>query len=157
MFVSWLVLQPLIQVCKVGCKAPKAMISSCGVIPGNPYPKGRPSMLSGTFPVSPLYLLLSISENGLQSLASTYQNIHYIKKKKKYLLYICLCPANRECHRWRKRRRRRRRTLQPQRPKESPQGLSAHLNRYVDAVSVVDPPLSLWTHFHVKTSKVMIM
>ncbi|KAJ3589181.1 hypothetical protein NHX12_010028 [Muraenolepis orangiensis] len=41
------------QVCKVGCKAPKAMISSCGVIPGNPYPKGRPSLLSGTFPGTP--------------------------------------------------------------------------------------------------------
>ncbi|CAL8304820.1 unnamed protein product [Gadus morhua 'NCC'] len=41
------------QVCKVGCKAPKAMISSCGVIPGNPYPKGRPSMISGTFPGMP--------------------------------------------------------------------------------------------------------
>lgn len=40
------------KVCKVGCKAPVAMISSCGVIPGNPYPKGRPSVVSGTFPVS---------------------------------------------------------------------------------------------------------
>uniref|UniRef100_A0A8C9ZC49 Proline and serine rich 1 n=1 Tax=Sander lucioperca TaxID=283035 RepID=A0A8C9ZC49_SANLU len=38
------------QVCKVGCKAPVAMISSCGMIPGNPYPKGRPSLVSGTFP-----------------------------------------------------------------------------------------------------------
>ncbi|KAM4620948.1 proline and serine-rich protein 1 [Polymixia lowei] len=38
------------QVCKVGCKAPVAMISSCGVIPGNPYPKGRPSLVTGTFP-----------------------------------------------------------------------------------------------------------
>ncbi|KAG7261374.1 hypothetical protein CRUP_036088 [Coryphaenoides rupestris] len=41
------------HVCKVGCKAPKAMISSCGVIPGNPYPKGRPSLLAGTFPGTP--------------------------------------------------------------------------------------------------------
>ncbi|XP_076024222.1 proline and serine-rich protein 1 isoform X2 [Genypterus blacodes] len=41
------------QVCKVGCKAPVAMISSCGVIPGNPYPKGRPSLISGTFPGMP--------------------------------------------------------------------------------------------------------
>uniref|UniRef100_A0A8C5DVU7 DUF4476 domain-containing protein n=1 Tax=Gouania willdenowi TaxID=441366 RepID=A0A8C5DVU7_GOUWI len=40
------------QVCKVGCKAPVAMISSCGMIPGNPYPKGRPSLVTGTFPVS---------------------------------------------------------------------------------------------------------
>lgn len=40
------------QVYKVGCKAPVAMISSCGIIPGNPYPKGRPSLVSGTFPVS---------------------------------------------------------------------------------------------------------
>uniref|UniRef100_A0A8D3D558 Proline and serine rich 1 n=1 Tax=Scophthalmus maximus TaxID=52904 RepID=A0A8D3D558_SCOMX len=39
------------QVCKVGCKAPVAMISSCGMIPGNPYPKGRPSLVTGTFPV----------------------------------------------------------------------------------------------------------
>ncbi|XP_015235274.1 PREDICTED: proline and serine-rich protein 1 isoform X3 [Cyprinodon variegatus] len=38
------------QVCKVGCKAPVAMISSCGMIPGNPYPKGRPSLITGTFP-----------------------------------------------------------------------------------------------------------
>ncbi|XP_010735313.3 proline and serine-rich protein 1 isoform X1 [Larimichthys crocea] len=41
------------QVCKVGCKAPIAMISSCGIIPGNPYPKGRPSLVSGTFPGIP--------------------------------------------------------------------------------------------------------
>ncbi|CDQ89383.1 unnamed protein product [Oncorhynchus mykiss] len=40
------------QVCKVGCKAPVAMISSCGMIPGNPYPKGKPSQTTGTFPVS---------------------------------------------------------------------------------------------------------
>ncbi|XP_019728994.1 proline and serine-rich protein 1 isoform X2 [Hippocampus comes] len=41
------------QVCKVGCKAPVAMISSCGMIPGNPYPKGRPSLVTGTFPGFP--------------------------------------------------------------------------------------------------------
>ncbi|XP_054610193.1 proline and serine-rich protein 1 isoform X1 [Dunckerocampus dactyliophorus] len=41
------------QVCKVGCKAPVAMISSCGIIPGNPYPKGRPSLVAGTFPGIP--------------------------------------------------------------------------------------------------------
>ncbi|KAL7847618.1 hypothetical protein AOLI_G00223360 [Acnodon oligacanthus] len=41
------------QVCKVGCKAPVAMISSCGMIPGNPYPKGKPSQLTGTFPGMP--------------------------------------------------------------------------------------------------------
>ncbi|XP_077597160.1 uncharacterized protein proser1 isoform X3 [Stigmatopora nigra] len=41
------------QVCKVGCKAPVAMISSCGMIPGNPYPKGRPSLVTGTFPGLP--------------------------------------------------------------------------------------------------------
>ncbi|XP_061904658.1 proline and serine-rich protein 1 isoform X3 [Entelurus aequoreus] len=41
------------QVCKVGCKAPVAMISSCGMIPGNPYPKGRPSLVAGTFPGIP--------------------------------------------------------------------------------------------------------
>ncbi|XP_048840421.1 proline and serine-rich protein 1 isoform X1 [Brienomyrus brachyistius] len=41
------------QVCKVGCKAPVAMISSCGMIPGNPYPKGRPSQVTGTFPGMP--------------------------------------------------------------------------------------------------------
>uniref|UniRef100_A0A1A8RGG9 Proline and serine rich 1 n=1 Tax=Nothobranchius rachovii TaxID=451742 RepID=A0A1A8RGG9_9TELE len=41
------------QVCKVGCKAPVAMISSCGIIPGNPYPKGRPSLVTGTFPGIP--------------------------------------------------------------------------------------------------------
>lgn len=41
------------QVCKVGCKAPVAMISSCGMIPGNPYPKGRPSKVTGTFPGIP--------------------------------------------------------------------------------------------------------
>lgn len=28
------------------------MISSCGMIPGNPYPKGKPSQVTGTFPVS---------------------------------------------------------------------------------------------------------
>nr|XP_020454139.1 LOW QUALITY PROTEIN: proline and serine-rich protein 1-like [Monopterus albus] len=42
------------QVCKVGCRAPVAMISSCGMIPGNPYPKGRPSLVTGTFPGNPL-------------------------------------------------------------------------------------------------------
>uniref|UniRef100_A0A3B5LYT5 Proline and serine rich 1 n=1 Tax=Xiphophorus couchianus TaxID=32473 RepID=A0A3B5LYT5_9TELE len=41
-----------LRVCKVGCKAPVAMISSCGMIPGNPYPKGRPSLVTGTFPVN---------------------------------------------------------------------------------------------------------
>lgn len=41
------------QVSRVGCKAPVAMISSCGMIPGNPYPKGRPSLVSGTFPGLP--------------------------------------------------------------------------------------------------------
>uniref|UniRef100_H2TVK8 Proline and serine rich 1 n=1 Tax=Takifugu rubripes TaxID=31033 RepID=H2TVK8_TAKRU len=49
------------QVCKDGCRAPVAMISSCGIIPGNPYPKGRPSLVTGTFPVSVLrfsFLLL---------------------------------------------------------------------------------------------------
>lgn len=44
------------QVCKVGCKAPVAMISSCGMIPGNPYPKGKPSQVTGTFPVSTLQM-----------------------------------------------------------------------------------------------------
>ncbi|XP_028840731.1 proline and serine-rich protein 1 isoform X2 [Denticeps clupeoides] len=44
------------QVCKVGCKAPVAMISSCGVIPGNPYPKGKPSQVTGSFPKAPLPL-----------------------------------------------------------------------------------------------------
>ncbi|KAG5843429.1 hypothetical protein ANANG_G00150860 [Anguilla anguilla] len=41
------------QVCKVGCKAPVAMVSSCGMIPGNPYPKGKPSQVTGTFPGIP--------------------------------------------------------------------------------------------------------
>lgn len=41
------------QVCKVGCKAPIAMISSCGIIPGNPYPKGKPSLVTGSFPGNP--------------------------------------------------------------------------------------------------------
>uniref|UniRef100_A0A4W4GK38 DUF4476 domain-containing protein n=1 Tax=Electrophorus electricus TaxID=8005 RepID=A0A4W4GK38_ELEEL len=40
-------------VCKVGCKAPVAMISSCGMIPGNPYPKGKPSQVTGAFPGIP--------------------------------------------------------------------------------------------------------
>ncbi|XP_069747820.1 proline and serine-rich protein 1 isoform X2 [Narcine bancroftii] len=35
------------QAFKAGCKAPLAMRSSCGMIPGNPYPKGKPSMLNG--------------------------------------------------------------------------------------------------------------
>nr|DBA32582.1 TPA: hypothetical protein GDO54_000364 [Pyxicephalus adspersus] len=38
------------QASKSGCKAPNAMISSCGMIPGNPYPKGRPSRINGVFP-----------------------------------------------------------------------------------------------------------
>ncbi|XP_018415677.1 PREDICTED: proline and serine-rich protein 1 [Nanorana parkeri] len=38
------------QATKSGCKAPNAMISSCGMIPGNPYPKGRPSRINGIFP-----------------------------------------------------------------------------------------------------------
>ncbi|KAG9352025.1 hypothetical protein JZ751_023276 [Albula glossodonta] len=42
------------QVCKVGCKAPVAKISSCGMIPGNPYPKGKPSQITGTFPGTPI-------------------------------------------------------------------------------------------------------
>ncbi|KAI5629263.1 proline and serine-rich protein 1 isoform X1, partial [Silurus asotus] len=41
------------QVCKVGCKAPVAIMSSCGMIPGNPYPKGKPSQVTGTFPGLP--------------------------------------------------------------------------------------------------------
>lgn len=28
------------------------MVSSCGMIPGNPYPKGKPSQITGAFPVS---------------------------------------------------------------------------------------------------------
>ncbi|XP_043548054.1 proline and serine-rich protein 1 isoform X1 [Chiloscyllium plagiosum] len=35
------------QASKAGCKAPLAMRSSCGMIPGNPYPKGKPSALNG--------------------------------------------------------------------------------------------------------------
>ncbi|XP_012598137.2 proline and serine-rich protein 1 [Microcebus murinus] len=42
------------QAFKVGCKAPHAMISSCGTIPGNPYPKGKPSRINGIFPGTPL-------------------------------------------------------------------------------------------------------
>ncbi|KAE8627249.1 hypothetical protein XENTR_v10006918 [Xenopus tropicalis] len=38
------------QAAKSGCKAPNAMISSCGMIPGNPYPKGKPSRINGIFP-----------------------------------------------------------------------------------------------------------
>ncbi|XP_069061588.1 proline and serine-rich protein 1 isoform X2 [Pleurodeles waltl] len=41
------------QASKVGCKAPHAMISSCGMIPGNPYPKGKPSLINGIFPGTP--------------------------------------------------------------------------------------------------------
>ncbi|KAM6386003.1 proline and serine-rich protein 1-like isoform 3-T4 [Alca torda] len=39
---------------KTGCKAPHAMISSCGMIPGNPYPKGKPSRINGIFPGTPI-------------------------------------------------------------------------------------------------------
>ncbi|EPY82810.1 stomatin-like protein 3 isoform 2 [Camelus ferus] len=39
------------QAFKGGCKAPHAMISSCGTIPGNPYPKGKPSRINGIFPL----------------------------------------------------------------------------------------------------------
>ncbi|KAM7110604.1 proline and serine-rich protein 1 isoform 1-T1 [Molossus nigricans] len=42
------------QAFKGGCKAPHAMISSCGTIPGNPYPKGKPSRVNGVFPGTPL-------------------------------------------------------------------------------------------------------
>lgn len=42
------------QASKAGCKAPHAMISSCGTIPGNPYPKGKPSRINGIFPGTPL-------------------------------------------------------------------------------------------------------
>lgn len=42
------------QASKGGCKAPHAMISSCGMIPGNPYPKGKPSRINGIFPGSPV-------------------------------------------------------------------------------------------------------
>ncbi|XP_075707863.1 proline and serine-rich protein 1 isoform X2 [Rhinoderma darwinii] len=42
------------QATKRGCKAPNAMISSCGMIPGNPYPKGRPSRTNGIFPGTPI-------------------------------------------------------------------------------------------------------
>ncbi|XP_056417953.1 proline and serine-rich protein 1 isoform X2 [Hyla sarda] len=42
------------QATKRGCKAPNAMISSCGMIPGNPYPKGRPSRSHGIFPGTPI-------------------------------------------------------------------------------------------------------
>ncbi|KAJ8785546.1 hypothetical protein J1605_007143 [Eschrichtius robustus] len=40
---------------KAGCKAPHAMISSCGTIPGNPYPKGKPSRINGIFPPPSTY------------------------------------------------------------------------------------------------------
>ncbi|KAM3934595.1 proline and serine-rich protein 1 isoform 2-T4 [Leptodactylus fuscus] len=42
------------QAVKRGCKAPNPMISSCGMIPGNPYPKGRPSRTYGIFPGTPI-------------------------------------------------------------------------------------------------------
>ncbi|XP_074843148.1 proline and serine-rich protein 1 [Carettochelys insculpta] len=42
------------QASKGGCKAPHAMISSCGMIPGNPYPKGKPSRINGIFPGAPI-------------------------------------------------------------------------------------------------------
>nr|XP_033804021.1 proline and serine-rich protein 1 isoform X1 [Geotrypetes seraphini] len=42
------------QAYKAGCKAPHAMISSCGTIPGNPYPKGKPSRINGIFPGTPV-------------------------------------------------------------------------------------------------------
>uniref|UniRef100_A0A674J8W2 DUF4476 domain-containing protein n=1 Tax=Terrapene triunguis TaxID=2587831 RepID=A0A674J8W2_9SAUR len=42
------------QASKGGCKAPHAMISSCGMIPGNPYPKGKPSRINGIFPGTPI-------------------------------------------------------------------------------------------------------
>ncbi|NXH16136.1 PRSR1 protein, partial [Bucco capensis] len=42
------------QASKTGCKAPHAMISSCGMIPGNPYPKGKPSRINGIFPGTPV-------------------------------------------------------------------------------------------------------
>ncbi|XP_068024723.1 proline and serine-rich protein 1 isoform X2 [Melanerpes formicivorus] len=42
------------QASKAGCKAPHAMISSCGMIPGNPYPKGKPSRINGIFPGTPI-------------------------------------------------------------------------------------------------------
>ncbi|XP_044144279.1 proline and serine-rich protein 1 isoform X1 [Bufo gargarizans] len=42
------------QAAKRGCKAPNAMISSCGIIPGNPYPKGRPSRTYGIFHGTPI-------------------------------------------------------------------------------------------------------
>lgn len=47
----------MLQAFKGGCKAPHAMISSCGTIPGNPYPKGKPSRINGIFPVSILVWL----------------------------------------------------------------------------------------------------
>ncbi|XP_013803860.1 proline and serine-rich protein 1 isoform X3 [Apteryx mantelli] len=43
------------QASKTGCKAPHAMISSCGMIPGNPYPKGKPSRINGIFPAPSTY------------------------------------------------------------------------------------------------------
>ncbi|KAF4025633.1 hypothetical protein G4228_017692 [Cervus hanglu yarkandensis] len=43
------------QAFKGGCKAPHAMISSCGTIPGNPYPKGKPSRINGIFPPPSTY------------------------------------------------------------------------------------------------------
>ncbi|XP_017273686.1 proline and serine-rich protein 1 isoform X2 [Kryptolebias marmoratus] len=57
------------QVCKVGCKAPVAMISSCGMIPGNPYPKGRPSLITGTFPgIPPVKKEVEKKEDSLNSM-----------------------------------------------------------------------------------------
>ncbi|XP_028655097.1 proline and serine-rich protein 1 isoform X2 [Erpetoichthys calabaricus] len=41
------------QAAKVGCQAPDAMISSCGITPGNPYPQGKPSVITGIFPGTP--------------------------------------------------------------------------------------------------------
>lgn len=56
-FLKTILLFVMLQAFKGGCKAPHAMISSCGTIPGNPYPKGKPSRINGIFPVSILVWL----------------------------------------------------------------------------------------------------
>ncbi|XP_064126277.1 proline and serine-rich protein 1 isoform X3 [Loxodonta africana] len=61
------------QAFKGGCKAPHAMISSCGTIPGNPYPKGKPSRINGIFPVAVTCRLDWISRICFQSHSLTCQ------------------------------------------------------------------------------------
>lgn len=82
----------ILQASKTGCKAPHAMISSCGMIPGNPYPKGKPSRINGIFPVS-IILWFCFSQMNPQfkiHYSITKPRIHIHGRRSRIKTKVCL-------------------------------------------------------------------